>query len=352
MRAERYRIYEEYMLRHMGDSAHDAGHVYRVLWAALGMAESEKNVDWDVLTAAALLHDVGREEQFRTGENHALVGAQMARAFLEELGDGAEFAGKVSECIRTHRFRSDDPPTSVEAKLLYDADKLDVSGAIGIARTLVYQGRVGHPIYSMGDDGAILSGEEKTPSFYSEYWHKLAGIGDRFLTGEGKRRAKRRSETAAGFVRDLQAEATAGESGAAWRLLPRTAEAKQRRTLNVALMLAEGVDRRALGVLPDMVMGRIQADDSVAGRSVQAALALDDLGALGAAQRLIEIGRMRAALETVLDGERSIPELPTPQARSMAKSRFVAAEAFLSALRGEIGQGSEEGSAMVARVLE
>ncbi|MBR2145622.1 MAG: HD domain-containing protein [Akkermansia sp.] len=46
----------------MTDSAHDREHVYRVLYAALNLARGEENVNYDVLIAACLLHDVGRRE--------------------------------------------------------------------------------------------------------------------------------------------------------------------------------------------------------------------------------------------------------------------------------------------------
>lgn len=48
----------------------------------------------------------------------------------------------------THRFRKNRPPESPEAKILFDADKLDVTGAMGVARTLVYQGTMAQPLYS------------------------------------------------------------------------------------------------------------------------------------------------------------------------------------------------------------
>ena len=351
MRIERYRLYEKYMLECMGDSAHDAGHVYRVLYSALALSEAEKDVDVDVLIAAALLHDVGREAQFRTGENHALAGARMARAFLIEQGEGTAFADRVADCVRTHRFRSDDPPVSTEAKLIFDADKLDVSGTIGLARTLLYQGRMRQPIYSVGPDGEILSGEEKTPSLYSEYRHKLQGIGSRFLTCEGARRAKRWQETADSFFRALQAEAAAGEAGAAWRLLPRSADARQRRILNLALMLSEGVDRR----IRDQVIGiaaRQEADDSSAGRYIRAAAALDDLGALGVAQRLMKMGAMGKTLDALFDEAWIRPELPTAQAREIARVRAGTTEAFLNALRREMDEGRGEGQEILRRILE
>lgn len=104
----------------MRDSAHDKQHVYRVLYYALDIAQTEENVDYDVLICACLLHDIGRMEQF---ENPAIcyakAGAEKAYHFLMENHFGEDFAQRAAECIRTHRYRSDDPPQSMEAKILF-----------------------------------------------------------------------------------------------------------------------------------------------------------------------------------------------------------------------------------------
>lgn len=352
MRAEKYRAYEEYMRSCMRDSAHDEGHIRRVEGAVRLLAQKEKNVDMDVLIAAALLHDIGREEQFRTGESHAAIGARMVKAYLIEQGESEDFAAHVSACIRTHSFRQNDPPASMEAKLLYDADKLDVVGAIGMARTFLYQGRMGEPIYSVGPDGAVLGGDERTPSFFNEYRRKLQNMGTRFLTAEGRRRAKQRSEAAARFVEALRAEVAAGESGSGWRLLPKTATARQRRIFNIAQMVAEGSGKASREEIAALVLqGGGYAEHGLAGRAVMDAEALDDLGALGAAQRLMEIGRMREDMDRIFE-ELPVPELYTNQARGMAKARRAAAESFIHDLRGECGEYREMAEAPIGGAME
>ena len=129
---------EKYMCSCMSDAAHDKQHVYRVLYNAVEIAKTERGVNYDVLIAACLLHDIGRKEQFEdSSKDHAEVGAQKARAFLIERGADEATATAVADCIKTHRFRKDRAPQSVEAKILFDADKLDVTGAMGIARLCI-----------------------------------------------------------------------------------------------------------------------------------------------------------------------------------------------------------------------
>ena len=96
MTEKNYQLLEHCMHRCMSDSAHDKEHVYRVLYNALQIAREEEGVNYDVLIAACLLHDIGRKAQFADPSVcHAQAGAQMAWAFLRENGFSAEFADRV-----------------------------------------------------------------------------------------------------------------------------------------------------------------------------------------------------------------------------------------------------------------
>lgn len=203
-----YLLLEQYMLSCMEDSAHDKEHIYRVLYNALRIAKKEKNVDYDVLICACLLHDIGRKEQFENPKLcHAIVGSEKAYAFLIKNGYESQYAEKVKQCIRTHRYRKNDLPESLEAKILFDADKLDVTGAMGIARTLIYKGIVSEPIYSLLPDGSVSNGEnDTTPSFFQEYKYKLENIYSNFYTDEAKIMAKERQSSAAMFYNSLYEE--------------------------------------------------------------------------------------------------------------------------------------------------
>ena len=196
------------MLSCMDDSAHDKEHVYRVLNNAMVIARGESCVDYDVLIAACLLHDIARPEQIRDPSLcHAAVGSEKAYAFLTKNGFSPEFAAKVRNCIRTHRFRKNDQPESLEAKILFDADKLDVAGAIGVARTLVYKGTVSDPLYTRNSDGSISDGTaEERSSFFREYKFKLEKIYDRFYTTIGSELALQRKSAAETFYHSLYEE--------------------------------------------------------------------------------------------------------------------------------------------------
>lgn len=215
MKQDEYKTIENYMLSCMNDSSHDREHVMRVLYTALRLARTEQGIDYDILITACLLHDIGRDAQFKDPSVcHAAQGAGMAESFLLGLGWEAERAKHVSGCIRTHRFRSGDKPESAEARILFDADKLDVTGAMGVARTLMYQGEVGAPLYTV-KDGEVCSGEggDCPESFYREYNMKLKNIGVVLFTEEARRIARERGSTAGAFFNGLTREVKGAYAG-------------------------------------------------------------------------------------------------------------------------------------------
>lgn len=212
MTREIYNLIENYMLSCMEDSAHDCEHIYRVLYDALEIAQSEEGVDFDVLIAACLLHDIGRKEQFENPALcHAMVGGEKAHKFLTDQGFDRDFSERVRHCIQTHRFRRNMQPESMEAKILFDADKLDATGALGIARTLMYKGNVAEPIYTKLPDGSISDGTGDTaPSFFQEYRHKLEKLYGNFYTARGAQLAQERRPIAAAFYESLYREVSSG----------------------------------------------------------------------------------------------------------------------------------------------
>lgn len=200
-----YQLIEKYMLECMSDSAHDKEHIYRVLFVALDIASQEELDNYDVLTSACLLHDIGRQEQFENPKLcHAIVGAEKVYHFLIKNKFNSDFAKQVASCIRAHRFRTDNPPTSIEERILFDADKIDVTGTLGIARTILYKGQVNEPLYSVDEDGNVLDGSgDIEPSFFQEYKHKLENLYSKFYTKRGTEIAAQRRSSAVSFYESL-----------------------------------------------------------------------------------------------------------------------------------------------------
>lgn len=193
------------------DPVHDFRHVLRVLWNALDIGREEA-VDWDILIAACLLHDVGRPAEMADRSLcHAEVGSGMAYDFLLTLGWPADRAGRVRECILTHRYRAGRRPQSPEARVLFDADKLEVTGPIGVARTLQYGALLGNePLCRTDGAGRVLVGPEGEPSFFQEYDFKLRGLAEQLYTRRGRELAQRNQAKGDAFYQNLLEQLQSG----------------------------------------------------------------------------------------------------------------------------------------------
>ena len=200
---------ESSMLDAMEGGAHDAEHVYRVLYAALDIARAEPAANLDVVIAASLLHDVGRAEERRNpAVCHAQAGAEKAYRLLLALGQAEAFAAHVRDCICTHSIGRGAPPESLEAKILFDADKLDSVGALGVARTLVFRGERAEPLYTRAADGSVSDGTgDQQPSFFREYKCEFEQIYREMHTARGAALAEARRAAAEEFYRALLREA-------------------------------------------------------------------------------------------------------------------------------------------------
>ncbi len=193
------------------DAAHGFDHVLRVWRLALHIAKAE-GADGEIVSAAALLHDAGRAGQERTGVCHAKLGAQIAREVL--AGQAPERIEAVARAIEQHRFRTTDPPTSIESRVLYDADKLDAIGAIGVARAYAVAGARQQRLWAAveaaygaraPEEGqGDLEAEEHTP--VHEYVFKLAKLKDGMLTETGRALAEERHRFMAAFFARLAQE--------------------------------------------------------------------------------------------------------------------------------------------------
>ncbi|HQC15539.1 HD domain-containing protein [Mesotoga prima] len=125
------------------DPAHDISHVLRVTESASEIAIRE-GANLEIAVIAALLHDIKRPEEDFTGIDHAESGAKYAFQLLNEMGFESQFTFEVSEAIKVHRYSSGLNPSSMSARILQDADRLDAIGAIAVARVFFIFGKNGN----------------------------------------------------------------------------------------------------------------------------------------------------------------------------------------------------------------
>lgn len=217
MNRETYHLLEAFMLSHVGDMAHDSEHIRRVLYAALDIARHEENVDHDILITACLLHDIARPVQLSDpSRKHAPEGAKMARDFLLANGFGEDFSHRVTDCIRVHSSHEESAVSSIEARILFDADKLDTAGALGVARILMCGTSYNEPLYTRSETGAVQDGSEGSGcSFFREYRSDFTRAATRLHTQRARELAAVRLPTAEAFYHALLSEIrTLDETGA------------------------------------------------------------------------------------------------------------------------------------------
>lgn len=179
---------------------HDWSHVERVKKMALHIGKEEK-ADIRIIEIAALLHDIGRRDEMKSKGLfcHAEKGAELAEEILNKYSFNEETKKAIIHCIAAHRNRTMRKPESLEAKILFDADKLDSSGAVGVARDFLFAGNAGSNCLYTGNEKKLAKSKidysyTKEDSAILEYEINLKYIKDRMLTKTGKKIAKERHE--------------------------------------------------------------------------------------------------------------------------------------------------------------
>jgi uncharacterized protein len=187
--------------------SHDWDHTERVLRLCLRIGRQEK-ADLGVLELAALLHDIGRAEEDRTNGRvcHGRAGATLAKKVLEKHGVPPVTVRSVVHCIRTHRFRRRAVPQTLEARVLFDADKLDSIGAVGIGRAFLFAGEVGARLHDKRIDVRKTKPYTEDDTAYREFLVKLGRVRGRIFTREGKRIAAERHRFMVDFFGRLNKE--------------------------------------------------------------------------------------------------------------------------------------------------
>ena len=187
---------------------HDFDHTLRVLHNAELLLQEEAHSEFEknAVILAALLHDVARPEELESEGKlcHARLGAEKVPPILHSLGcSDPDMVSAVSHAVGRHRYRGKDAPVTLVDKIIYDADKLDSIGAVGIGRAFHFAGRIGAKLHN--SEEAALHSDSYSPedSAYREYLVKLRHVSQRLFTESGKRHAAERLEYMHEFFRRM-----------------------------------------------------------------------------------------------------------------------------------------------------
>lgn len=175
--------------------SHDWDHTLRVSRLCRRIA-AEEGADLTVVISAAFLHDIGRgyQDAAKGAVCHAAKGAQLAAPIVSALRVTKRRQYNILHCVESHRFRGAVKPETIEAKVLFDADKLDAIGAVGVARAFLFAGEVGACLHNPDIDVTTEPSYSRNDTGYREYKVKLCKIKERMLTETGRKIADERHQ--------------------------------------------------------------------------------------------------------------------------------------------------------------
>jgi uncharacterized protein len=189
------------------DASHDIHHSRRVLSSALRIAAMEGGADELVLTAAAYLHDIVNLPKNSPDRAQASrLSAAAAAPILARNDFPQARIAAVQHAIEAHSFSANIPPTTLEAKILQDADRLEAVGAIGIARVFYIAGKLDTALFDGGDAFAQERELDDRRFAVDHFEVKLLRLEETMQTDAGRRIARERTEVMRQFLRQLGTE--------------------------------------------------------------------------------------------------------------------------------------------------
>jgi len=190
----------------INDSAHDFDHIMRVFKNARNICKKE-NANEKLVLSAVLLHDiVSYPKSDKRSKSSSIKSAEKSKKILTKFNFTKEEIQIISDAIRDHSFSRNKIPTTLEGKILQDADRLDAIGAIGIARVFAVSGSEKRPFYNVKDPFC----KNRTPDdeiwALDHFYRKLLKLESLMNTKSGKIEAKKRTKVLKDFLNELKKE--------------------------------------------------------------------------------------------------------------------------------------------------
>lgn len=188
-------------------TGHDFWHIHRVNEMAKKIA-LEENANIFICELAALLHDVADDKLVEDEKE----GLNRVRNFLNENKVEEDDMEQVMEIISTMSFKggNNKKMTTLEGKIVQDADRLDAIGAIGIARCMCYSGAKGRPIYEPNEEirenMTIEEYRSNKGNAINHFYEKLLKLKDSMNTNTGKKLAEGRHKYMENFLEQFYNE--------------------------------------------------------------------------------------------------------------------------------------------------
>ncbi|WP_232842779.1 HD domain-containing protein [Psychrosphaera ytuae] len=188
------------------DTAHDINHIKRVVKNAKQIAVDEQADIW-VVTAAAWLHDcVTFPKNHPDNKRASGFAAKAACEFLSSIGFPENKLAGVFHAVEAHSYSANITATSLEAKVVQDADRLDGLGAVGVARCYAVAGKLGSKLYNEHDPFCQARQPDSKTAAVDHFYEKLFKTATTLQTATAKRIAEQRVEFMEDFLTQLRTE--------------------------------------------------------------------------------------------------------------------------------------------------
>jgi uncharacterized protein len=176
------------------DGSHDFSHLLRV-WKNTQAIHALEAGDQEILVAATILHDcVAVEKNSPLRAQASRLAAERASSVLIDLGWSSQRVAATAHAIEAHSFSAGIKPTTLEAKILQDADGLDAIGMVGVARCFYIAGRMGSGLYDPADPEALNRAFDDKRFAIDHFQTKLFKLAAGFNTETGEKIARARQQ--------------------------------------------------------------------------------------------------------------------------------------------------------------
>lgn len=197
---------------HDDDGAHDLNHLHRVWHLARQLLAEYPQADALVVQAACYLHDIVNLPKNHPERSQASrLAAQLACEHLMQAGFPEDRLEDVAHAIEAHSFSASIVPTTREAMIVQDADRLDALGAVGLARLFYTAGRMGSAFAHPSDPLATQRELDDRAFALDHIERKLARLPAAMQTDAGRKIGEARLEWLRAFRTSFVAEWEAGQ---------------------------------------------------------------------------------------------------------------------------------------------
>lgn len=187
-------------------TGHDWWHIQRVYNNAM-LINKEENADEFIIALTALMHDLYDYKFYKGDSTKALKDTLKKLEVYDDISQN-DIENIVYNCANLG-FSSnfvEKKELSLEGKIVQDADRLDALGAIGIARTFCYGGKVGRLMYDPENNELVNESEYKqngSRTSISHFYDKLLKIKDMMNTDTARNIAEERHKYLKGFLQEF-----------------------------------------------------------------------------------------------------------------------------------------------------